>query len=319
MKTRSIFKTTFSILKQSFIEFSNDKVLKLSAALAYYTVFSLPSVLIVIIGLCSIFFGREAVEGKIFTQIDHLVGVETAKQIQEILQKTTLHHDNFLATAVGFITLLLAASGMFGEIQDSINFIWGLKASPKKGLMRMIVARIVSFSMVLVLGFILLVSLILNTLLDAFFGKLQSYFSEGIINILYYIDYLLMFGIIATLFAFIFKGLPDAKVEWKDVWIGAVVTALLFLAGKFLISYYLVHNASISAYGAAGSIIVILLWVYYSAIILYFGAEFTQVHVREHGRSIKPNRYAVWVEQKMVVKKSNMEINESKEPVKEDK
>ncbi|MFL5752009.1 MAG: YihY/virulence factor BrkB family protein [Bacteroidia bacterium] len=317
MTRKTVFKNAWAILKDSFKEFSKDKVLKLSAALAYYTVFSLPSVLIVIIGLCSIFFGREAAQGKIVAQIGHMVGPDAALQIQDILKKTTLHHDNFLATIIGFVTLLLGATGMFGEIQDSINSIWGLKASPKKGFMKIVINRLMSFSMVLVLGFILLVSLILNTVLDAFFDSLHRLFSDKVIHVLYYLDYLVMFGIIATLFAFIFKGLPDAKVHWRDVWIGAVVTAVLFLLGKFVISYLLMHNSNVSAYGAAGSIIVILLWVYYSAIILYFGAEFTQVHVRFHGRAIEPNKYAVWVEQRTVQKESNTEIKKTTEPVKE--
>lgn len=310
MLVRPFFKNSFKVLKTSFIEFNNDKVLKLSAALAYYTVFSLPSVLIVIIGLCSVFFGKEAVQGKVFAQINHLVGSDAALQIQEILKKTALHHDSMVATVVGFVTLLLGATGMFGEIQDSINIIWGLKVKPGRGVVKMLLNRLISFSMVLVLGFILLVSLVLNTVLDAFFDRLQHYFSGTVIHILYSIDYVIIFGIIATLFAFIFKALPDAKVQWKDVWVGAAVTTLLFLAGKFLISYYLMHNSNVSAYGAAGSLIIILLWVYYSAIILYFGAEFTQVHVRQQGRKIEPNKYSVWIERNEVEKQDNTKINE---------
>jgi membrane protein len=298
-----------SIFKDSCSGFINDKVLKLSAALAYYTIFSLPSMLIVIIGLCSIFYGKEAIQGEIFFQINQYVGAEAALEIQHILQKMALHHDSFVATAVGIITLLFGATGMFGEIQDSINAIWGLKTKPEKGLIKILLNRLLSFSMVVVLGFILMVSLLLNVLLETFFDHLKKHFSEGLIDNLYAVDHLIMFGVIALLFAFIFKVLPDAKILWKDVWIGAFVTALFFILGKFLIGYYLAHNKQISAYGTAGSLIVILLWVYYSAIILYFGAEFTQVYAHHHGRAIAPNKYAVWVEKNIVEKELNTQVH----------
>ncbi|MEO6901876.1 MAG: YihY/virulence factor BrkB family protein [Bacteroidia bacterium] len=293
----------FLILKSSFIGFVDDNVLKFSAALAYYTIFSLPSMLIVIIGLCSVFYGKDAVQGEIFFQIHQFVGNEAALEIQHILQKTTLHHDNFLATITGLATLLLAATGMFGEIQDSINIIWGLKTKPKKGFIKIFLNRLISFSMVLILGFILLVSLLLNAVMDNFFNELKKIFSESFITYLYLLDYIFLFGVIALLFAFIFKALPDAKILWKDVWVGALITTLLFLIGKFLISYYLMHNKSISAYGAAGSLIIILLWVYYSAIILYYGAEFTQAYVKQRGRFIQPNKYAVWIAEEAEAKK----------------
>lgn len=309
-KRKKILSAIWHLLKNSFSEFVKDKVLKLSAALAYYTIFSLPSMLIVIIGLCSIFYGREAIQGTIFHQISGFIGSDAALQIQNVLKNTTLHHDNFLATAIGLATLLIAATGMFGEIQDSINSIWGLKAKPEKGLIRMLLNRLLSFSMVLVLGFVLIVSLILNALLEGLFQQLANLFSEDLVQYLYILDYGLMIVVTTLLFACILKVLPDAKILWKDVLVGAFVTSLLFFLGKYLIGYYLKHNSNISAYGAAGSIIVILLWVYYSAIILYFGAEFTQVYVRFRNRRIQPNKYAVWIEQNIVEKKYNTQINE---------
>ncbi len=308
---KQVFKDSWNITKETFSEFSNDRVLKLSAALAYYTIFSLPSMLIVIIGLCSIFYGKEAVQGQIFNEIGGLVGLDAALQIQDVLKKTTLNHDNVLATIAGVVTLILAATGMFGEIQDSINSIWGLKAKPKKGLIKLVLNRLISFSMVVVLGFILLVSLVLNALLAGLIQRLEHYFSETIVSYLFILDYGVMIVVTTILFAAILKVLPDAKIQWKDVWVGAFTTCLLFLLGKFLIGYYLKQNASVSAYGAAGSMILILLWVYYSAIILYLGAEFTQVFVRYHKRKIEPNRYAVWVEKNEVEKKLNTQVNET--------
>jgi len=307
---KAVFKNAWKITSESFSEFINDKVLKHSAALAYYTIFSLPSMLIVIIGLCSIFYGKEAIQGEVFSEISGYIGADAAKEVQNVLKNTTLKHDNVLTTVIGFITLLVAATGMFGEIQDSINSIWGLEAKPKKGFIKLLLNRLMSFSMVVVLGFILLVSLVLNALLEGLMHRLEHFFSEQVISYLFIVDYGLMIAVTTLLFASILKVLPDAKVEWRDVWVGAFTTCVLFLLGKFLIGYYLKHNSSISAYGAAGSLILILLWVYYSAIILYFGAEFTQVYVRFKKRKIEPNKYAVWVEKNTVEKKLNTQINE---------
>lgn len=308
---RRFFRDTWRILKDSMSEFLDDRVFRLSAALAYYTVFSLPSMLIIIIGLGSLFFGKDAIQGEVFTTIDQFVGAEAAHQIQEVLRNTSMHHDNLIATLIGFGTLLFGATGMFGEIQGSINQIWGLKTKPNKNLIKLLLNRLLSFSMVLVLGFILLVSLILNAILEALFHRLKVFFSGDMVTTLLVADQVVMIAVIALLFAFIFKVLPDAKIRWKDVWVGAVVTSLLFLLGKFLIGYYLQHNASINAYGAAGSLIVILLWVYYSSLILYFGAEFTQVYVRYRGRAIAPNRYAVWVEEQYIARRFNTEIHDT--------
>ena len=301
------------IFRDSGREFMNDRALKLSAALAYYTVFSLPPMLVVIVAICSIFFGRDAVQGRIFGAMEKFVGPDVAAQLEDILRKTTLHHDNILATVIGVITLVIGATGVFGEMQDSINFIWRLKAKPKKGLVKILLNRLVSFSMLLVLGFLLLVSLVMHTLLGTFFEHLRQHLSDSFIANLHLLNNLSMLLVTTLLFAFIFKALPDARVQWRDVWVSSLVTSFLFLLGSWLISFYLEHNASISTYGAAGSVIVLLLWVYYSSIILYFGAEFTQVYVRHHHRSIRPNKYAVWIENRTVEKDSLRQTDKSKE------
>ncbi|MEW6468896.1 MAG: YihY/virulence factor BrkB family protein [Bacteroidota bacterium] len=311
MKRKLIFKNTLFLVRESYREFMNDKVMKLSAALAYYTVFSLPPLLLVTIGLLGLFYGRDAIEGEIFMRLQEYIGGEAALQIQEVLKKSSAHHDNTVATIVGLFTLLLGATGIFGEVQDSINFIWGLKARPRKGWVKLIINRLLSFSMILILGFVLLVSLLLNAALEVFLGQLKTLFSERIVDSLYIINYAVSIVVIATLFACIFKVLPDAKIRWKDVWVGALVTTLLFMIGKTGISYYLQNNTTITAYGAAGSLIVILLWVYYSAIILYFGAEFTQAYIRFRGRRIEPNKYAVWVERRIVEKESNISLRKT--------
>ena len=299
------------IFKDTCSEFIEDKVMKYSAALAYYTIFSLPSMLIIIIGLCGTLYGKAAIEGKIFFQLNNLIGAQAALEVQHIIQNMALNHDSSLATIIGIITLLIGATGIFGEIQDSINTIWGLKTKPEKGLIKMLLNRLLSFSMIIILGFLLLVSLILNVLLQAFFHDLKKLFSSDLIDNLFLVDQFLVYGIIVLLFAFIFKVLPDAKLLWKDVWVGAIVTTILFIIGKYAITYYLSTNKQITAYGAAGSLIIILLWVYYSAIILYFGAEFTQVYAHHHGRSIAPNKYAIWIEKDIIEKKFNTQIKKN--------
>jgi membrane protein len=214
------------------------------------------------------------------------------------------------------ITLIFGATGVFGEIQDSINFIWQLKAKPKNGLLKILINRLLSFSMVISLGFILLVSLALNGLIALFGKRLTDLFpqiTEVSVIIIYIINLAFTFVIITLLFAIIFKVLPDARVQWKHVMVGAVTTAVLFMVGKFAIGFYLGASKVSSTYGAAGSIVIILLWVYYSAIILYFGAEFTQVYAEYHGARIQPNAYAVWVKEIPVESKAPLEARISEE------
>jgi membrane protein len=297
----------WKIIKQSAIDFVDDKVLKLSAALAYYTIFSLPAMLIIIIAVSDIFYGRKAIEGTIYSQIAGFVGKDAALQIQQTIRSAALSNQAGFATVVGLVTLVIGATSVFGEIQDSINTIWKLKAKPKKGWLKILVNRLISFSMVVCMGFLLLVSLLINGLMDAFINKLTEMFPGATVFTVYSFNVLLTFLITAFLFAIIFKFLPDAKIRWKHVRAGSFTTAVLFLIGKFLIGYYLGHSKLSSAYGAAGSVIVILLWVYYSAMILYFGAEFTRAYAVHTGSQIYPNDYAVWVRQIEVESKKSLQ------------
>lgn len=275
----------------------DDKVLKLSAALAYYTIFSIAPMLIIIIYLCDIFLGREAIEGSIYGQIRGLVGESAAVQIQQIIENSTLSQDMSWATIVGFVALIVGATGVFSEIQDSINTIWRLKAKPKKGFLKLVINRLLSFSLVISLGFILLVSLALNGIIEILNNRLTAMFPGIAVITAYVFNVVLTFGIITLLFGIIFKVLPDARIKWKDVLVGALTTAALFMLGKFAIGYYLGASKVGSTYGAAGSIVIVLLWVYYSAAILYFGAVFTRIYVERNGCHIEPNDYAVWVKQ----------------------
>ncbi|MGN7819755.1 YihY/virulence factor BrkB family protein [Chitinophaga sp. 22536] len=299
-KTMGKIQLYWTVLKASGSAFIDDKVLKLSAALAYYTIFSVAPMLIIIIFFCDLFLGKEAVEGSIYGQIQGLVGSEAAIQIQSMIRNATLSNDMSWATMVGFVTLIIGATGVFAEIQDSINFIWGLKSKPKKnGLLRMLINRLLSFSLVVSMGFILLVSLAVNGLVELFQNVLTQLIPTKLTTtlIVYVANLVVPFLVITTLFAIIFKVLPDARIKWKDVRVGAVATAVLFMIGKFAIGYYLGASKVSSTYGAAGSVVIILLWVYYSAAILYFGAVFTRQYIKHSGREIYPNDYAVWVKQ----------------------
>lgn len=302
-------KIIWGSIKQAFTDFFEHRVLKLSAALAYYTIFSLPGLIIIVVWVSDIFYGHEAVEGTVYGQITKLVGSEAAIQIQNTIRNATLSNEGNFATIIGLITLIIGATSVFGEIQDSINLIWRVKAKPKKGRawLKLIVDRLLSFSLIISLGFLLLVSLILNGIMDALIGRLTRVFPETQVILVYSLNLVITYLMTSFLFGLIFKVLPDARIDWKHVRAGAFTTALLFMAGKFLISYYLGHSRMSSAYGAAGSIIVILLWVYYSAIILYFGAAFTRGYAICTGSHIYPSKYAVWVEQVEVQTKKDIQ------------
>lgn len=284
---------TWTLLKTTFKEFNDDNAIKLAASLSYYTIFSIAPLSIIIIALCGVFFGEEAVRGEFYNQINEFVGAEAASQIQEAITNTKLSGDNIFALVVGIVVLLIGASGVFVEIQSSINYIWGLRAKPDKGFKKFLQNRLMSFSMIGVIGFLLLVSLLANTLLDLLSERLTSLLSETTIYLVYALNFVVVFAIITFLFSIIFRTLPDGHVNWKDTFVGAATTAGLFMIGKFAISIYLGSSNVATTFGAAGSVIVILVWVYYSAILLYFGAEFTKVYSRLHGSKIKPNPYAV--------------------------
>lgn len=288
-------KNIWSILSETISEYIDDNGIKLSASLSYYTIFSLPPLLIVIISTCGIFFGADAIRGEIFGQINKFVGNDAALQIQNTLKNVTLSHSNFFANLLGVVMLLIGATGVFSEMQSSINFIWRLDAKPKRRFLKFIENRILSFSMVGCLGFLLLVSLMVNTLFDLISNRLVAHFPH-IAVYLFYLNHIILFALVTLLFTLIFKTLPDGKISWKDAIIGSSVTSLLFMLGKFAISAYIGHSSLASVYGAAGSLIVILVWVYYSANILYFGAELTKVYAHAHGEKIIPNEYAVEIE-----------------------
>jgi len=295
-KIKLSFKGLWQILKATGTDFGNCRITRMSAALAYYTVFSIAPMLILVISLSAVFYGRNAIEGSIYGEIKSFVGSDAALQIQDLIKNATVARSNVFASGASIIALIIGATTVFGEIQDSINLIWSLKAKPKRGWFKIVLNRLLSFSIIVSLSFILLVSLIVSTVLDVLVNRLIHLFPGIAVYVAYGLNLLLTFLIITFLFGIIFKVLPDAKIKWRDVLTGAITTALLFMLGKFAIGFYLGTKNVGNTYGAAGSIIVILLWVYYSAIILYFGAAFTKNYAQFKGRRIYPNDYAVWTQ-----------------------
>ncbi len=281
-------------------EFNGDNGLKMSASLSYYTLFSMAPMLLIVIAIGSILLGKEAAEGYLYLQFEGLMGHLGAMQLQEMIRNVQISGDTPWVSILGVITFIFGATGVFIEIQDSINTIWSIRVKPKRGWVRLIMTRIISFSMVVGIGFLLMVSLVLSAILS----MLDSWIVSNIGSFAWlaaFISNAMSVGVVMLLFAVIFKVLPDAELKWRDVLIGAFFTALLFLIGKYLINLYLSRSSTISAYGAAGAVVLIILWVYYSAIILYYGAEFTKVYANEHGGKIRPSQFAVFIETKEVV------------------
>ncbi len=315
-KIKKTFKDSWCIIKDTFTGFMADKGLKLSASLSYYTMFSLAPLLLLIISLASTFFGRDAIEGRVFYQIRDLIGPQAAVQIQQVIKNLELSGKTNLSLIIGVFTLILGATTVFGEIQDSINMIWKVKAKPKKGWLKLVKDRLRSGSIIIGLGFLLIVSLIVNGAIVALNDILEGYFPWFTVILFNVANIAVSFLVITILFGVIFKVLPDAKIRWRDVRAGAFFTACLFLLGRYLIGLYITTTGAGSPYGAAGSIIVILLWVYYTAAILYFGAEFTRAYALFKGRNIQPAEYAVYVEQREVEREktpANVSISPEKQ------
>ncbi len=283
-------------MKSTISGFLNEDSMKYSASLSYYTVFSIGPIFVLMIALAGIFYGEDAIEGKVFMELRGFVGNSAAKQIQEVIQNLQLSGKSNLALLISGITLILGATTVFGDIQNSINKIWHVRAKPKKGWLKLIQDRLLSSSLVIGLGFLLVVTLIVNGVILAATDQLQRYFPDMTVMLMNGINFALSFGIIFLLFSVIFKVLPDVNIHWRTVRAGALFTSILFVLGRYLIGVYLEHSATQDTYGAAGSFVLILLWVYYTAAILYFGAIYTREYATVMGIPIEPSQYAVHVE-----------------------
>ena len=288
------FKAIFELVRDTFKDWSEDKASRLGAALAYYTIFSIGPLLVIAIGIASLVFGEEAARGQIVGTAGGMVGPEGGKLIEESIKNANQGGGSIYATGLGIALLLFGAAGVFGQLKDALNTIWEVKPKPNLGFMHTIKERFFSFTMVLGTGFLLLVSLVLNAALAAFGVWLRSFMPGGDV-VWQVINAVVALGVVTLMFALLFKFLPDVKIGWKDVWIGALVTAILFLVGQLLLGLYLGSGAVGSAWGAAGALVIILVWVYYSAQIFFLGAEFTQVYTNRFGSRVRPEPYAQFV------------------------
>jgi len=292
-KRTSFVANSFSLLKQTFSEWLEDKAPQLGAALAYYTVFSLAPLILVLLAIVGLLFHNDpGAWNKLTEQMSAFLDKSAVEMVRNIAQKASQPNKGVLATVIGILLALFGASGVFGQLQDALNTVWGVKAKPGGGIWGFLRSRFLSFAMVGGVCFLLLVSLTLESVLKGFSHWVQSVMPGGIIVALI-VYWIFDLAVVILLFAIIFKYLPDAEIQWQDVWIGAVLTAILFAIGKWALGLYLGSGSAASAFGAASSLITLLLWVYYSAQILLFGAEFTQVYACEAGRGVKPDRYAV--------------------------
>jgi membrane protein len=282
----------WQLVKDTFSEWNDDKVSRLAAALAYYTVFALAPLLVISIGIAGLVFGEEAARGEVVAQLQGLLGTKGAQLVEEMIAASRKTESGIAATAIGLLVLLFGATGVFGELQDSLNTIWEVKPRPGRGWRGILRDRFFSFTMVLGTGFLLLVSLALSAVFAAV-GKYLTGFLPAPEIVLQILNFAVSLALITLLFALIFKIVPDAKIAWRDVWVGATITALLFSAGKLIIGIYLGKSTMTSTFGAAASLAILLIWIYYSAQILFLGAEFTQVYATRFGSHIEPARGAV--------------------------
>lgn len=288
MALRFKVRQAWALLRDAFKQWYGHDPFQLSAALAYYTVFSLTPLLTIAIAIAALFFGQEAAQNQIVGGLSDLIGKASAKAIQDAIRAASMNQEGGLLAAVtGALVLLLGAAGVVGQLQQSLNFIWDVKVRSSVGWRMFIRDRLLSFALVLAIGFLLLVSLVVTTVLSA----VTAYFRDllpGSTYVWHAVDIAVSFGFVTVLFGMIYKILPDVQLTWRDVAIGATITSLLFTVGKFLIGFYLGHATISSTYGAAGSFVTLLIWVYYSALIFFYGAEITQVYATQYGSGVVP-------------------------------
>jgi membrane protein len=290
---RMKLKTVFEVLKQTAVDWLDDKAPRLGAALAYYAVFSIAPLVVIVIAIAGLWFGKEQAQQQILHQFSGMVGDQGAQGIGSMLEAANKPREGMIASVLAIVTLIFGATGVFVQLQDALNTIWEVKPKPGQGVWGFIRHRILSLAMVFAIGFLLLISLVVSAGLAAA-GKWMSGAMPGGEALWEVINLGISFIVIAVLFGLMFKYMPDVKIGWRDVWIGGAITALLFIVGKFALGMYLGRTSVVSAYGAAGSLVILLLWVYYSAQIFMFGAEFTQVYANRFGKKLEPSENAMW-------------------------
>lgn len=290
------FRNIIHFFKETFNGFGKGDPMVYSASIAFYTMLSLPGMIILIINSAGALFGQEAVSGELYAQIKGIIGPESAGTVQKIVENASTSEESLIATVISIVTLLISATTVLITLQKALNRTWGVKAQPKgKWWLKILLDRMFSLAMLVSLGLLLAVSLMLDTILSLLSDYLNQTLGEVSVYILWFINTALALGLATLVFALVFKILPDVKIRWQDIWVGALITTFLFVAGKFLIGIYLGNSDLATTYGAAGSFVIILFWVYYSSIIVLFGAQCTQVFAKLFGKQLEPSRYAVRV------------------------
>ena len=305
---KTFFVSSWRILKQTVINFVEDDSMSFASSIAFYTIFSLPAILIIALSIGGAFYERTIVEEEILSQVSRLIGSDAANEVQKILHQASFDASTAVARAIGIGALVFSATTVFISLQTSLNKIWGIKPKPKRGLLKFLFNRLLSLAMVASIGFLLLVSLVIDAAIVLFQHALQRFLAGTTLELLGIFNIMVSMALVMLIFALLFKVLPDAKIEWRDVWVGAAITTVLFTLGKFVIGLYLGNSSFNSAYGAAGSLVVLLVWIYYSTVIFLFGAELTSVYAEETGSQIRPYDTAVKVQ---IVELEKNETNET--------
>lgn len=299
----------WEVLKDTFNEWMSSTAAKDSASMAYNAIFSLPGLLIIVIWVAGHFFGEEAVNGEIRRQLQGIMGYDGAKSIQDIIKSAMVDKQNFWMKALGVGTLIFGATNLFFQMQTSLNTLWDVEAAPKKAWQKFILDRANSLGMILIIAFLLLVSMLLSSLIGLANNLITQYFGVETYVIIQASNFILGLVIVTVLFAFMFKVLPDVEIKWKSVWIGAIVTALLFNIGKMLISFYFDFSKPTSIFGAAGTVILLMMWINYSCQLIFFGAEFTKIYAYRKGHTIVPSKHAKWSKEKLYRDSEAQHIN----------
>ncbi|MFP7656193.1 YihY/virulence factor BrkB family protein [Chryseobacterium proteolyticum] len=289
----------WEVLKETFSEWNSSTASRDSASLAYYAIFSIPGLLIIIIWIAGNFFGEEAIRGQISTQISGLMGEDVAKSVENMIAGALIDKQNIFMKAVGIGSLVFGSTTLFFQLQHSLNTLWDVQSAPKKALIKFLLDRANSLGMILILGFLLMITMILSSAISLFNTWITNYFGFETYMLVELVNFAVGFALVMLLFALMFKFLPDVQISWKPVWKGAILTTILFTLGKFLLSLYFSNFKPTSTFGKAGTVILIMMWINYSCMLIFFGAEFTKVYSYKKGYKIVPSKHAKWSDAKL--------------------
>jgi len=289
----------WEVLKDTFKEWNNSNASTDSASIAYYAIFSIPGLLIIIIWIAGNFFGQEAIQGQISAQINSILGTEASKSIESMIASALIDKDNIIMKTVGVFALIFGATTVFFQLQKSLNTLWDIEAAPKKAILKFILDRANSLGMILVIGFLLMITMVLSSAISLLNNYITYRLGLETYILMELVNYVIGFILVVLVFAFMFKVLPDVEISWKSVWLGAILTAVLFTLGKFLLSLYFAELKPTSVFGTAGTIVLIMMWINYSCMLVFFGAEFTKVYSLKKGYKIIPSKHAKWSAEKL--------------------